>query len=1175
MWRSVSVLIVVASMLAFSSAAQASRDITSPQDVVQGVPNDGVNTSGNTSGWPAAEGPSNMVDNNVNTKFLHFKGEVEPTGIRITPAEGPTLVVGLTFSSANDSPERDPVTYQLSGSNDSIDGPYTLIAEGPIADFAGTTAWPRKTKTTTPITFANTVSYLHYQLTFPTIRTPTSANSMQIAEIELLTPTHEATVPNPADGAIDVDIASLEWVGGEMAVSHKVYLSKDQTIDDSDLVGETTATIQVVTLDPGTVYYWRVDAIEADGTVIQGAVWSFTTLPLVAHFPSPADGQRWVRLDTSLSWTVGKNAILHNIYLGTDAAALMPAAMMQLNPTFTPAAPLNPNTTYYWRVDEFTPGGVKAGPVWSFTTRDPSIGGAVAEYWTNRYLDGAPAVITTVPEVNFDWGSGTAPGVNSPDAAIPVDNFSCRWSAELQVPVTGTYTLYEASDDGARMFLNGVQVAAGWRDRGTTEDASAALDLVAGERYLLVMEMYENGGGSTAFLRWEGPGYAKDIIPPGALMPPQMAFSLSPRDGATGVSDMPVLSWLAGDTAVEFNVYFGADPNAVAAGDASVLLGRQAEKSLALTSALTWDAKYYWKVDAITADGTILPGIVSSFTVKNQAVIDDFEAYDVIPVQPSPAGLVGWWKFDGNYDDSSGNGRVGKPIGDGITFVDDPERGQVLHLPGTDNATPSIFVEIGSVGISGNMPRTIACWAKADNTSIPDWTLIFGFTGNAAGAGGNGSHFNIGSLGGPGGVGAHVWGWEETIFSDQQALSWHHYAMTYDGTTIRYYGDGKLMDTDVAKSNVRDISASADRVHVGSRVTQNSSFPGSVDDCRIYNYTLSHAEVASLAGAAPALTIPDVWKDAGGVASSIDLDIAHAGLKSMRIDLTGAGETSRIPPYADLAQGNAQAMSLWVRGNATSTAGGLYVKLNDTVVPLTADITVPWWQLCVVDFAGLNVQNVAGVALGIDGGAGSFSVDDILLHSTPPVVPVELWFEAEKADVLGAKWRVVDDPAAGGQRIGSENGDGNDNNTAPGPDWIAAYNFTAPAGVYKVALRVRRASDDSFWVRIVGATSQSHENPAQAGTGWVKFNGISAPTTGYEWDWVHSDDHSQAMVSWTLPVGACTLEIGKREDGVYLDAIMITDNLGLDETVLDKSPMPTNVPLGVPIQGGKVVTVTP
>jgi len=207
------------------------------------------------------------------------------------------------------------------------------------------------------------------------------------------------------------------------------------------------------------------------------------------------------------------------------------------------------------------------------------------------------------------------------------------------------------------------------------------------------------------------------------------------------------------------------------------------------------------------------------------------------------AELVGHWEFDGDFAGVGGVGQTGEPFGN-ISFEDDPWRGQVLSLPGGDDQ----YVVLGSVGISGNMPKTIACWAKADHTNIPNWTLIFGFTGQEDGSGGNGSHFNIGSLGGPGGVGAHVWGWEETIFSDDEALEWHHYAMTYDGTTIQYYGDGQLMDTDTAKSNDCDLSASADRVHAGSRITQASSFPGKVDDARIYNTALTADEIPGLMG---------------------------------------------------------------------------------------------------------------------------------------------------------------------------------------------------------------------------------------------------------------------------------------------------------------------------------------
>jgi hypothetical protein len=171
-------------------------DVTVPGDTVKGVPDDGD--------WPGGEHPALAFDDNVNTKYLHFKGDFEPdpgtggSGLQITPLEGPSVVSGLTLTTANDVPGRDPIAFELSGSNESIDGPYELIAAGDIVDFAGEEEWPRFTKNATPIVFANDVAYDHYQLIFTAIRGPVggSVNSMQIAEVELL---EGAAVPGPGE----------------------------------------------------------------------------------------------------------------------------------------------------------------------------------------------------------------------------------------------------------------------------------------------------------------------------------------------------------------------------------------------------------------------------------------------------------------------------------------------------------------------------------------------------------------------------------------------------------------------------------------------------------------------------------------------------------------------------------------------------------------------------------------------------------------------------------------------------------------------------------------------------------------------------------------------------------------------------------------------------------------
>jgi hypothetical protein len=175
-------------------------DVTAPGNNVRGVPNNG--------NWPGNEAPPLAVDDNVETKYLHFDGDFDPdpnlgpTGFKVTPCVGPTIVTGLTFTTANDVPGRDPVAYELHGSNVDIDGPYKLIASGDIVDFNEPNEWPRFTINETPITFENATVYKHYQVLFPAIRGPVggSVNSMQIAEVELIGVTEDILVDITAPG---------------------------------------------------------------------------------------------------------------------------------------------------------------------------------------------------------------------------------------------------------------------------------------------------------------------------------------------------------------------------------------------------------------------------------------------------------------------------------------------------------------------------------------------------------------------------------------------------------------------------------------------------------------------------------------------------------------------------------------------------------------------------------------------------------------------------------------------------------------------------------------------------------------------------------------------------------------------------------------------------------------
>jgi len=187
---------------------------------------------------------------------------------------------------------------------------------------------------------------------------------------------------------------------------------------------------------------------------------------------------------------------------------------------------------------------------------------------------------------------------------------------------------------------------------------------------------------------------------------------------------------------------------------------------------------------------------------------------------------------------------------------------QALTLDGVDD-----HLVVGSVGIDGNTPRTIAVWAKANvpSTDISDWTNVFGFT-NSLTADQALRTFDIeivGTTTSPGITtsgyfGLHAYQWEYDIVSNDQ--DWHHLAGTYDGTTIRWYGDGiELGSADVQLNTL-------DNVQIGKRADNANNFPGLVDDARIYSVALSESEIAYLAtqGAltlhVPLQSIADVYQ---------------------------------------------------------------------------------------------------------------------------------------------------------------------------------------------------------------------------------------------------------------------------------------------------------------------------
>ena len=122
--------------------------------------------------------------------------------------------------------------------------------------------------------------------------------------------------------------------------------------------------------------------------------------------------------------------------------------------------------------------------------------------------------------VEFEW-TGTSPD----PVRLPVGNaFSVQWHGGLVPLYTETYTIYTASDDGVRVWIDGKMVIDDWSIHSIAEDA-VIMPLEAGRVYDLRVEYFEKNGrsGETIKLYWQSPHQPREFVPQSRLRFPDDA----------------------------------------------------------------------------------------------------------------------------------------------------------------------------------------------------------------------------------------------------------------------------------------------------------------------------------------------------------------------------------------------------------------------------------------------------------------------------------------------------------------------------------------------------------------------------------------------------------------------------------------------------------------------------
>jgi hypothetical protein len=152
----------------------------------------------------------------------------------------------------------------------------------------------------------------------------------------------------------------------------------------------------------------------------------------------------------------------------------------------------------------------------------------MAAYYDNRDFTGF-RYNQVDPVINFNWGSGAPAGLG-------VDNFSIRWMGQVMPMYDEVYTFYVRSDDGVRLWVNGIQIVDAWYNQPPTWHWGS-VSLNGCQLYDIKMEFYERSGGSTVSMYWYSLSQAWEIVPqsnlwPGAaLTDPEVEIVVPSTDG--------------------------------------------------------------------------------------------------------------------------------------------------------------------------------------------------------------------------------------------------------------------------------------------------------------------------------------------------------------------------------------------------------------------------------------------------------------------------------------------------------------------------------------------------------------------------------------------------------------------------------------------------------------------
>lgn len=221
-----------------------------------------------------------------------------------------------------------------------------------------------------------------------------------------------------------------------------------------------------------------------------------------------------------------------------------------------------------------------------------------------------------------------------------------------------------------------------------------------------------------------------------------------------------------------------------------------------------------------------------------------------VPTYVSSNGLQGWWSFDGNANDETGNGHDGTV--NGATLTSDRNgisnaaysfngSNQSITVPDHDslsfptniftfsfwlNWNPNASQELAIMGKRGSMTSNFEYYINKNATTGTNPDCIFPHTWTLPGS--------------------NVYILPSVLSSNTTSGVWQHIVIAADGISLRMYKNGVLVDSTVAPTINMGNSTGNLTFGTGGGWGSTNWMNGSLDDIGIWRRALTHLEIDAL-----------------------------------------------------------------------------------------------------------------------------------------------------------------------------------------------------------------------------------------------------------------------------------------------------------------------------------------